>query len=356
MATFTVTDEFLTPFAGMASSVRYTVTDAGGTLRIASTNAGVMEVADFAGALNTGAYVIQFMANTAWAWPLRVWYTIQGIAGVGIPSTIGLPAAVMMALGYGDTRAAKLDNLDVAVSSRSIYAGTASPATSSTAAAWSTLASVYCTDEDIALRCLGDYPALCPDHQKLAAGTDGVFPSADRWKLTAATVDFTAAGVHAGNVVQLTAPRAQFRNDGELFIVESVGSDGAATLRRLGKGAGVGQPPAPAAGLTGVAFEVLTLDPQIEQATYEIQQWMGVDTTYPDRTPYDPRSLNLLCVLWVLQRMYALQARKREEDFGLKLEQIKEELEDLKGRLSIRWGPQGLSGRAGGVFGARAGR
>jgi hypothetical protein len=245
---------------------------------------------------------------------------------------------------------------DVAVSSRSTYAGTASPATSSTAAAWSALASVYCTDEDIALRCLGDYPALCPDHQKLAAGTDGVFLSADRWKLTSATVDFTAAGVHAGNVVQLTAPRAQFRNDGELFIVESVGSDGAATLRRLGKGAGVGQPPAPAAGLTGVAFEVLTLDPQIEQATYEIQQWMGVDTTYPDRTPYDPRSLNLLCVLWVLQRMYALQARKREEDFGLKLEQIKEELEDLKGRLSIRWGPRGLSGRAGGVFGARAGR
>jgi hypothetical protein len=227
---------------------------------------------------------------------------------------------------------------------------------STTAAAWAALATVYCTDEDIALRALGDYPALCPDHQKLAAGTDGVFLSADRWKLTSATVDFTAAGVHAGNVVQLTAPRAQFRNDGELFIVESVGSDGAATLRRLGKGAGVGQPPAPAAGLTGVAFEVLTLDPQIEQATYEIQQWMGVDTTYPDRTPYDPRSLNLLCVLWVLQRMYALQARKREEDFGLKLEQIKEELEDLKGRLSIRWGPRGLSGRAGGVFGARAGR
>jgi hypothetical protein len=129
MPTFTVTDELITPFPGQAANVRYTVTDAGGTPRVIFPNAVVTEAADFAGALNTGAYVIRFTADTGWAWPLAVLYTIQGIAGVGVPSTIGLPAAVMMALGYGATRAAKLDNLDVPVSTLSTYAGGDTPGT-----------------------------------------------------------------------------------------------------------------------------------------------------------------------------------------------------------------------------------
>src|SRR4051794_18663923 len=113
----------------------------------------------------------------------------------------------------------------------------------------------YCTDEDIALRALADYPVICPDSQKLAHGTDGAFAAAAPWTLTSQGVDFAGYGVHAGNVVHLTQPRSVYRNEGELFAVAAVAA-GAVTLRRLGKPSGIGQPPAPAAGLTAVAFTV----------------------------------------------------------------------------------------------------
>jgi hypothetical protein len=319
---------------GLTGTLGYTLYNPNGTVNAARTTAGIVECP-----AGSGNYVAAITFTTGFS-GLLAWDT-------GGSS----PRCAVEEVNPGAD-----EYLDAPVSSRSVYAAAVSPALSSTAATWSALAEVYCTDEDIALRALGDYPQLCPDHQKLASGTDGVFSGAGRWTLTSATVDFANAGVHAGNVIWLKAPRSQYRNDGELLAVESVGSDGSATLRRLGKGASVGQPPAPAAGLTGVTFEVLTFDPQIDQASYEINRWYGIDATYPERTPFDARQLSLLCVLWVLELAYGLNRRKRAEDFGLKYEVVKAELDDQRSRATVQWGPQGLSARPGGVFGARAGR
>src|SRR5262245_5648288 len=125
---------------------------------------------------------------------------------------------------------------------------------------------VYATDEDIAVRAGGDFILLAPPWQQMAAGTDGVFASGAPWVLTSASVDFQANGVQPNQVVLLSAPRTSFPGGGRLLAIDSVAS-GAITLRRLHKELNVGQPPAPAAGLTSVAFSVTTLDPQIEEAS-----------------------------------------------------------------------------------------
>ncbi len=127
------------------------------------------------------------------------------------------------------------------------------------------------TDEDLALRAPADFALLVPAAQRLAVGTDGTLAAADRWMLASATVDFAAQGVGPGHV--LLCPTGA---DGPmtLFVVaETVGA--AVRLRRLGHGPGVGQPPAPAGGRTGVEFLVGTLAPQIAIAGRELDRLLG---------------------------------------------------------------------------------
>lgn len=220
------------------------------------------------------------------------------------------------------------------------------------------LRQVYCTDEDVALRALGDYPVICPDSQKLAHGADGVFAAGAAWTLTSPSVDFAGYGVHAGHVVHLTRPRSAYRNEGELLAVAAADA-GAITLRRLGKPPGIGQPPAPPSGLTAVEFTVLTFDPQIDVASDDANRWFGIDPNLPDQAPaqlYDPRALQQFCVLHVLRRAYAIQVKAREGDSALKLEQIVAELDELKGRIVVQWGPLGQGNFPTGALGARARR
>jgi hypothetical protein len=229
------------------------------------------------------------------------------------------------------------------------------PSEVSSATAYAPPAELYCTDEDVAIRAMGDYPAIVPASQLLAHGTDGTIAGTARWRLDSATVDFYGAGVHAGNVAWLTRPAASFGPQGELFAVESVSLAGV-LLRRLGRKQFVGQPPAPAAGLTGVEFRVLTFDPQIETATFEINELYGIDPTVPELSAArltNPRQLQQLCALWVLERAYGAQMRKREEDFALKHAQYEEELEDLRSRVVVRRGPHGSEAAPGGLFGTR---
>jgi hypothetical protein len=229
------------------------------------------------------------------------------------------------------------------------------PVETSSAVAYAPPAELYCTDEDIAVRAMGDYPVIVPASQVLAHGTDGVFLSGNRWWLTSATADLYGAGVHAGNVAWLTRPAASYGSQGELFAVDAVGLGGV-LLRRLGRKQFVGQPPAPAAGLTGVEFRVLTFDPQIETATYEINGLYGIDPTVPELSPArltDPRQLQQLCALWVLERAYGGQMKKREEDFALKHARYVEELEDLRSRVVVRRGPHGSEAAPSGLFGTR---
>src|SRR5437762_9727881 len=126
----------------------------------------------------------------------------------------------------------------------------------------SMLTTIYATDEDIAIRASSDFLLLCPRDQKLASGTDGMFASSGRWTLTSPTVDLASCGIAAGNVVQLLGPSAYFKVPGETLVVATVAT-GALGLRRKGEAAGIGQPPGPPTGLSGVEFIVATLAPQI---------------------------------------------------------------------------------------------
>jgi len=205
------------------------------------------------------------------------------------------------------------------------------------------LSTVYATDESIAIRASGDFAVLCPDWQKLAAGSDGAFAPAAPWRLGSATVDFEAAGVAAGHVVLLRKPATLFKGGGELLAVE-MAQGHTLELRRLGTAPGRGHPPAPAAGVTGVEFLVATLDPQIEEASFELNRRLAIDPQWGGRTPADLRDLRDLrqaCVLSVLAQRYAAETRGDQGDFAVKLSQIRQELAAVLNRLQLRWGSGG---------------
>ena len=205
------------------------------------------------------------------------------------------------------------------------------------------LTTVYATDENIAIRAGGDFAPLCPDWQKLASGSDGVFTAGSPWVLNSPSVDFEAAGVVAQHVVLLRKPSTAFRGSGELLAV-----DGAAghsiTLRRLGTHPYHGQPPAPSAGLEGVEFLIATLDPQIEEASFDMNRRLAIDPLIAGRSPtdlYDLRDLRQACVLTVLSQRYTSETRGQQGDFALKLTEAKQELAEVLARLQLRWGTDG---------------
>lgn len=201
---------------------------------------------------------------------------------------------------------------------------------------------MYATDENMRVRLGPDFFTLAPRDQRIAHGTDGEFDVSDRWTLTSASVDFEAQGVAAGMVVQLVK-RDVFAQPSESFAVDAV--DGSsATLRRIGQAAGLGQPPGPVAGTTGVTFTIVTLSPQIEDASYDINRRFGVDPVHPGRTPgdfYDLREVRQATVLTAAHRQYLAMAREasegdRESYYG-KAASYKAELDDTLARLVVHW-------------------
>lgn len=206
------------------------------------------------------------------------------------------------------------------------------------------LTTVYATDEDIALRASADYALLCPKDQKSAAGIDGAFGSADPWTLTSSSVNFGAQGVSAGQIAVLTRPAANFRSPGEAFVVSSVNS-GSISLRRKGQPAGTGQPPGASGGLLGVEFAILTLGPQIRSACYDLNRRFGIDDLVVGRRSadlYDSREIRQATVLTVLYRQYLDMSREAGDQtdvFAMKAVRLKAELDDLLGRVVVRWGP-----------------
>jgi hypothetical protein len=206
-----------------------------------------------------------------------------------------------------------------------------------------TLTTVYATDEDLAIRAAADFPILCSKDQKLAAGSDGAFGPTDPWTLTSDTVDFAAAGLGPGQVVQLLGPVSSFRPPGELLVVVSVGPGGV-TLRRKGQAPGVGQPPG-LGSLAGVEFLVATLGPQIERASYDLNRRYGIDDLIAGRRSselYDPREVNEATVLTVLYRQYLSMSRAADETrdtFAAKAVAFKGELDELLARVVVHWSP-----------------
>jgi hypothetical protein len=137
-------------------------------------------------------------------------------------------------------------------------------------------APVYCSDEDILVHAGGDFAMLCPTWQQMASGTDGDFAPGAPWVLTSASVNFAANGVNPNQVVWLTAPKSQYPGGGVFMAIDSA-SGNSITLRRPYKDLNIGQPPSPAAGLTGVAFTINTFDPQISEASYDLKQRYAIE-------------------------------------------------------------------------------
>ena len=217
---------------------------------------------------------------------------------------------------------------------------------------------VYATDEDIAVRCGGDFITLCPAWQQMAVGTDGFFAPDSPWVLNSTLVNFASNNVQPNQVVQLTAPKTQYPGGGQLLAIDSV-SGNSITLRRLHKDLGVGQPPAPMAGLNGVTFTINTLDPQTEEASFDIKRRYGIDEQIVDRTStwvYDLRDLRMATVLTVLHERYIAENRSDRGDFFRKQAMIKSQLSEVLDRVQVRWGPFGNSAEPSTLFGCKLSR
>lgn len=217
---------------------------------------------------------------------------------------------------------------------------------------------VYASDEDIAVRAGGDFVTLCPAWQKMAAGNDGFFSPSSPWILNSTLVDFAANGVAPNQVVWLTAPKSQYPGGGELLAIDSV-AETSITLRRLHKDNGVGAPPAPVAGLTNVEFTIKTLDPQTEEASFEIKRRYGIDETIAARTSswiFDQRDLRMATVLTVLLSRYVQEARGDKGDFPRKIILAKAALDQVLDRVQVRWGPTGNSAEPSTLFSCKLSR
>lgn len=204
------------------------------------------------------------------------------------------------------------------------------------------LATVYCTDEHIAIRAPTDYTVLCPASNVLAANVDGFIAQGTTWRLSAKSTDFEAAGVAHGNVVLLTAPATRFPGAGEQFAVESV-DDHSLILRRIGQQAGIGQAPGIGANMTGVAFTIQTYSPQIEEVSYYLNRKYQIDPAIPARAPaklYELRDLRDACVLEVLCRRLMTEVNPSAGPASLqKYNAYCLERDEIYARLHLRWMP-----------------
>ena len=130
-------------------------------------------------------------------------------------------------------------------------------------------------------------------------------------------------------------------------------------MRRLHKDLNVGNPPGPAAGLTGITFAINTLDPQTEEASFDIKRRFGIDENIPGRTTtwvYDLEDLRMATVLTVLRERYQMETRTDRGDFKRKAEIINIELQLILDRVQVRWGPLGNSAEPATLFSCKVSR
>lgn len=207
--------------------------------------------------------------------------------------------------------------------------------------------SLYCTDEDLAARAGADFAAIVPRDQVLAKGVDGVIDDGDLWTITSATVDFADRGVAAGHVALLDRPGRKASSRDRLAVSSVSGSN--VTLKRIGLDAGVGEPPSPASGLTGITFRVPYCTPQIRHASSELNRSYGVDELVTGRRysdQYDPTQLTAVCVLWTLRDLYRAASRltgnEAEDDLAAKAKLFDQELRDMLNRVEVLWRPAEL--------------
>jgi hypothetical protein len=200
----------------------------------------------------------------------------------------------------------------------------------------------FAIDEDLAIRELVDLPLICPRDQVLALGTDGLFQAGDPWTLRASGVAFDSRGIRGGELVHLSGPTSRFRPPGELLVVESAGVEWL-RLRRKGFSVGEGSPPGLDAGLEGVEYAVMTLRPQLTDASHEIARRLGISDLVEGRRPSDLedvgalRDVVVLCVLHRLHQSMAREAGRNPDIFAMKAERLKSELGETLSRLVLHW-------------------
>ncbi len=215
----------------------------------------------------------------------------------------------------------------------------------------SPLGSVYANDEDLCRRCgPADWKAICPTSNRMAAGADGAFAPGVPWAFTSASTDWLAQGVTPGMVIEVLRLRGvgglpTIAAPSEFLAIDTVTSP-SITLRRLGRLPGVGYPPGPPAGLSGITFAVPTLSAEIEDASYEVNHRIGIVVAGPGnsvRSPgnlLDARELNQACVLTVLRRQYIAMARAAGDggdDLAAKAKHYSQELDNVLDRLIVHW-------------------
>ena len=168
--------------------------------------------------------------------------------------------------------------------------------------------------------------------------------------LFSTATNFGSNGVTPNQVVRLSAPKSQYPGGGDLLAIDSVSADGTnITLRRPHKDLNVGNPPAPAAGLSGVAFNITTFDPQIEEASFDLKRRFGIDEniTFRDSTwIYDLRDLRMVVILSVLYDRYTAELRSDRGDWVRKMGHIRNMRDEVLDRVQVRWGPLWQLGRA----------
>ncbi len=247
---------------------------------------------------------------------------------------------VLVTLARGSDKETLLDAyLEIGAVGGSFTPVAASAVTDETGTALGLLSTLYCTDENIAVRCGADFTALLTSSQVLASGSDGAFSSSDPWTLTSASNNFDTQGVAVGCVVWLRKPATAFPAGGLLMAVGAVNGT-SLTLRRLGLAKGLGQSPVASGGQSGVDFQIATFQPQIEEATYDLNQRFNINPSMAGRKPSDISDLRVLrrtTVATVLVDRYSDETRTAAGDYAGKLAMVKNELSELYAKLDIRW-------------------
>ena len=217
---------------------------------------------------------------------------------------------------------------------------------------------VYATDEDVAVRCTGDFITLCPAWQSYGAGTDGFFSANAPWAFNSVGTNFANQNVQPNCVLWLSGPKSTYPGSGQLLGVDTVVGN-TLNLRRLHQDLNIGNPPGPSAGLTGITWAIPTLYPQIEEASFDLKQRFGIDESITFRYSswiYDLRVLRMATIASVLRDRYRAETRTERGDFIIKANSISKELERYIDQLQVRWGPYGNSAEASTVFSCKVTR
>lgn len=193
----------------------------------------------------------------------------------------------------------------------------------------------YCSDEDVAVKAQGDYATLMTRSMRMAYGSDGAFSSGDRWLLTSSSNDFGTQGIPEGAVCMVAKDGKP--DNAALYTVASASSGGLA-LRGLGLPVGVGLPPGPLSGASGVTFDVKTCLPSIAEQTRILSQLYRVPALNQLQLSSD---FKRACVLLVLIDLFGTQTRsgeKGDDNWGRKMKSAADELAALYAILDRTYG------------------